>query len=1080
MDYFREKTMVNERLFGEMGSISNAEKIGNEAAHVIEDTINSNNAVGTIIGYYDDKLTILSVSNFLLYNLGYSYEEFEKFSRMSLRNIFYGENTTFLKEERFPNIHGMGEGEMLAKDGTPITVRMYKEDSVDIDGRKIWIMSVRVDWEHENVTLINGAIKSGLWYFDCDKEGKISEVHWSHAFRRILGYNDVYDFPNELESWADLLHPADKDKILNQLFAAINDVTNEKKYNVEYRLKMLDGNYQWFRSNAEIVRRKNGTARRITGIFININDEKKLLMQQKKAEAFHNAFTKTNLCEYYVNLKENTFDSMKNETSILTPFEKSGSWDELIAAFIDNYVCDEYKEEVRKFFIRDYIIRRMKEIQGELNIECCIIVNEKRYWVRNVILHGDKENPDNVIVFLRDITDAKREAEIQKQLSVENEAMGHLIQSVTRLVDHFAVCDLDKDTYEYYMVNIHGDYDPQGKYSNFIEKVAKQYKILSSTENIKDLLLPDNIRKNLSTENDIYRFEYCNMEETIYRSSSFVPLEWKDGRLTKVLWVSIDATQEKKQEMESRAALKDAYQAAERANKAKTEFLTNMSHDIRTPMNAIVGLTAIAGANIDNQEKVLECLSKMTSASRHLLGLINEVLDMARIESGRISLSEEAFNLSELVDNLVDMAKAGIDEHRHNFEVNIKNIEHEDVYGDTLRVQQIFMNLMSNATKYTPDGGNITFSIEEKPDGQSELGCYVFTIEDNGIGMDKEFQKIMFQPFTRADDKRTTKVQGTGLGMAITKNIVNMMNGNIKVESAPEKGTKVTVTIFLRLQNKEVNKVKELVNLPVLVVDDDVSSCESTVTTLNDIGIAGEWVTSGEEAIRRTFERHERHDDYFAIIMDWKMPKMDGIETTRQIRKRVGKEVTIIVLTAYDYSEIETEAREAGVDAFIAKPLFRSRLTATFVKIMNVKQEYSAKDYLKNIKNADYSDKCVLLVEDNELNSEIACEIIGMAGVKIETAENGKEAVEKIENSAPDKYDLVFMDIQMPIMNGYEATAAIRSLPDERAKIPIIAMTANAFAEDVQLAKSTGMNEHIAKPLEIQKLNTIMEKYLGI
>lgn len=1070
--------MLDERIYGEIGNISNAERLGTTAAQTIQKTIKHNNAVGTIIGYYDDKLTILSVSEFLLNNLGYSYEEFEQFSQMSLRNIFYGENTSFLKAERFPKIYGMGEGEMLTKDGTPITVRMYKEDSVDKDGKTIWVMSVRVDWEHENVTLINGAIKSGLWYFDCDKEGKISEVHWSHAFRKILGYKDVYDFPNELDSWADLLHPADKDKILDHLTGAINDVTNEKKYNVEYRLKMLDGTYQWFRANAEIVRRKDGTARRITGIFINIDAEKKALLQQKKAEAFHSAFTKTNLCEYYVNLKDNVFDSMKEENSLMTIFEKSSSWDELIGAFIDNYVCDEYKEEVRRFYIRDYVIRRMREIQGELNLECCIILHGKKHWVRNVILHGDKDDSNNVIVFLRDITEAKREAEIHKQLSVRNEAMGHLIRSVTRLVDHFVVCDLEKNSYEYYMVNIQADYEPQGKYSDFVQKVIKQYKVLSESESMEKLLLPDNLRANLQTEKDIYRFEYCNMEETAYRSASFVPLEWKDDVLIKVLWVSMDVTLEKQQEIEGRKALKDAYQAAERANKAKTEFLTNMSHDIRTPMNTIVGLTAIAGANIDNQDKVLECLGKMTSASRHLLGLINEVLDMARIESGRISLVEEAFNLSELVENLVSMAKTGMDEHGHNFVVNIKNIEHEDVYGDTLRIQQIFMNLMSNSTKYTPDGGNITFSIEEKSNGPSELGCYVFTIEDNGIGMDEEFQKIMFQPFTRADDNRTTKIQGTGLGMAITQNIVNMMNGNIKVKSAPGKGTKFIVTIFLRLQNKEVNKVKELANLPVLVVDDDISSCESAVTTLNDIGIAGEWVTSGEEAVKRTFDRHEKQDDYFAIIMDWKMPKMDGIETTRQIRKRVGREVTIIVLTSYDYSEIEAEAREAGVDAFIIKPLFRSRLTATFMKIMNEKPDCSTKDYLKDMKNADYSDKRVLLVEDNELNSEIACEIIGMTGVKIETAENGKEAVEKIENAEPDRYDLIFMDIQMPVMNGYEATAAIRSMPDERAGLPIIAMTANAFAEDVQLAKSTGMNEHIAKPLEFHKLNMIMEKYL--
>ena len=609
--------------------------------------------------------------------------------------------------------------------------------------------------------------------------------------------------------------------------------------------------------------------------------------------------------------------------------------------------------------------------------------------------------------------------------------------------------------------------------------VCEKYKTIPPADELAVVLTPEHLRKQLTSETDIYKFEYCSEDESSYRSASCVPLEWEDGVLTKVLWVSTDITQEKKQEMEARRALKDAYQAAERANKAKTEFLTNMSHDIRTPMNAIVGLTAIAGANIESQEKVLECLGKITGAGRHLLGLINEVLDMARIESGRISLTEEAFNLSELVDNLIILANPGVEEHHHNFEVNIKNIEHEDVYGDTLRIQQVFMNLMSNSIKYTPDGGNIVFSIEEKPNSQSGLSCYEFTIEDDGIGMDEEFQRIMFQPFTRADDKRTTKIQGTGLGMAITQNIVNMMNGYIRVESAINKGTKFTVTIFLRLQEKELDKIKELANLPVLVVDDDVACCESTVQTLNEIGIAGEWVTSGEDAIARTFARHDRNEDYFAIIMDWKMPDMDGIETTRRIRKRVGREVTIIVLTSYEYSEIEDEARAAGVDAFISKPLFRSRLTATLTRIVSEKPDGSARDYLNDIKKSDYTNRRVLLVEDNDLNSEIAAEIIGMTGVTVDIVENGRQAVEKIEAADEGWYDLVFMDVQMPVMNGYEATAAIRALPGDRGRLPIVAMTANAFAEDVQLAKSTGMNEHIAKPLDFGKLNVVLEKYLG-
>ena len=540
----------------------------------------------------------------------------------------------------------------------------------------------------------------------------------------------------------------------------------------------------------------------------------------------------------------------------------------------------------------------------------------------------------------------------------------------------------------------------------------------------------------------------------------------------------MDVSQEKKAEIESHKALKEAYRAAENASRAKTEFLSNMSHDIRTPMNAIVGLTAIAGANIESQDRVVECLGKITKSSRHLLGLINEVLDMARIESGRISLAEEDFRLPELVDNLLTLTKPAIDEHHHQLEVHIEHIEHEAVCGDSLRIQQVFVNLMSNAVKYTPDGGNITLTIKEKPNGFSELGCYEFSIEDNGIGMTPEFQKIMFEPFSRADDHRTTKVQGTGLGMAIARNIVNLMNGDIQVESAPNKGTKITVTVYLKLQENEKEQEKELLDLPVLVVDDDKTCCESTVATLQEIGIAGEWVLTGKEAVERCYARHETNSDYFAVILDWKMPEMDGIATARKIRERVGEDVTIIILTSFDFSEIEEEARAAGVNAFMAKPLFRSRLTATLRQFTSEKKEENARNYLGDFAKENYAGKRILLVEDNELNREIATEIIGMTGVTIDIAENGKIAVEKVMEAPEKWYDLILMDIQMPIMNGYEATAAIRALAGSRGKVPIIAMTANAFAEDVQLAKNTGMNEHIAKPLDLNKLNDVLKQWL--
>lgn len=540
----------------------------------------------------------------------------------------------------------------------------------------------------------------------------------------------------------------------------------------------------------------------------------------------------------------------------------------------------------------------------------------------------------------------------------------------------------------------------------------------------------------------------------------------------------MDVSQEKKAEIESHKALKDAYRAAENASRAKTEFLSNMSHDIRTPMNAIIGLTAIAGANIESQDRVVECLGKITKSSRHLLGLINEVLDMARIESGRMSLAEEDFSLPELVDNLLTLTKPAIDEHNHQLEVHVEHIEHEAVCGDSLRIQQVFVNLMSNAVKYTPDGGNITLTIKEKPNGFSELGYYEFSIEDNGIGMTPEFQKIMFEPFSRADDHRTTKVQGTGLGMAIARNIVNLMNGDIRVESAPNKGTKITVTVYLKLQENEKEQEKELLDLPVLVVDDDKTCCESTVATLQEIGIAGEWVLTGKEAVERCAARHKTGRDYFAVILDWKMPEMDGIATARRIRECVGEEVTIIILTSFDFSEIEEEARAVGVNAFMAKPLFRSRLTATLRQFTSGKKEKNARNYLEDFAKENYAGKRILLVEDNALNREIATEIIGMTGVTIDIAENGKIAVEKVMEAPEKWYDLIFMDIQMPIMNGYEATAAIRALAGSRGKVPIIAMTANAFAEDVQLAKNTGMNEHIAKPLDLNKLNDVLKQWL--
>lgn len=1057
---------------------SDTVRLGKDAFQAMQETIYHNSGVGTITGYYDAELSILSVSDLLLHNLNHSYASLMEQTKGSLKNLFYKRDAAFLDNARFRQIQGGGESQFLTADGAPVYVRLYKKDAVDTDGTPIWIMSVQMNWAYENLALVNESIHSALWYFECNENGEIVHVNWSHAFRQILGYHDILDFPNKLDSWSDLLHPEDYDRVMQLLLETIADKSNATKFSVEYRLKMQDGQYQWFRASAEVIRRLDGSANRIAGIISNIDAEKRSRMQAQRAAAFHRAFTSANLCEYYVNLEKNTFDTFKVEPSLMTAFEQNHTWDGLVRFFVDNYVVEEDKKSVTDFYNRAYITEKLKGLETELRQECRIVLDGEERWVSNVVMRGEIEDSEYAMIFLRDITESKAETARRMQMASDNASMDLLIKSMVRLLDRFVVCDLENDRYRFY--NLQGEmiYAPTGTHHGFVEQVAVRYKTLEPLAAIDALFSPENIRKNLQGENDIYKFEYCSIDENTYKIGSFIPLEWDGTKLVKALLASMDVSQEKKAEIESHKALKDAYRAAENASRAKTEFLSNMSHDIRTPMNAIVGLTAIAGANIESQDRVVECLGKITKSSRHLLGLINEVLDMARIESGRISLAEEDFSLPELVDNLLTITKPAIDEHHHQLEAHVEHIEHEAVCGDSLRIQQVFVNLMSNAVKYTPDGGNITLTIKEKPNGFSELGCYEFSIEDNGIGMTPEFQKIMFEPFSRADDHRTTKVQGTGLGMAIARNIVNLMNGDIQVESAPNKGTKITVTVYLKLQKNEKEQEKELLDLPVLVVDDDKTCCESTVATLQEIGIAGEWVLTGKEAVERCYARHETNRDYFAVILDWKMPEMDGIATARKIRERVGEDVTIIILTSFDFSEIEEEARAAGVNAFMAKPLFRSRLTATLRQFTSGKKEENARNYLEDFAKENYAGKRILLVEDNELNREIAAEIIGMTGVTIDSAENGKIAVEKVMEAPEKWYDLIFMDIQMPIMNGYEATAAIRALAGSRGKVPIIAMTANAFAEDVQLAKNTGMNEHIAKPLDLNKLNDVLKQWL--
>ena len=524
---------------------------------------------------------------------------------------------------------------------------------------------------------------------------------------------------------------------------------------------------------------------------------------------------------------------------------------------------------------------------------------------------------------------------------------------------------------------------------------------------------------------------------------------------------------------EQNRKLEIALQHEGAANRAKREFLFNMSHDIRTPMNAIIGFTSLAATHIDNREQVLDYLKKISTSSQHLLSLINDVLDMSRIESGKVKIEEKAVHLPDLVHDVRSIIQPNVAAKRLSLFIDTMDIEDEDIITDPLRLNQILLNILSNAIKFTPTGGMISIRIAQKNGAPKGCVCYEFRIKDNGIGMSEEFQKHIFEEFSREESSTVSGIQGTGLGMSITKNIVDLMGGTIALTSEPGKGSEFIVTLcFTRSgQKAEPKQLPQLEGLRALVADDDTNTCLNVSTMLSKIGMRPEWTISGKEAVIRTKYAVEQGDEFSVYIIDWLIPDMNGIEIVRQIRKVIGNRCPIIILTAYDWADIEDEARAAGVTAFCEKPLFLSELRRVLAEPFRA--EPASKPAQPTA--ADLKGKKLLLVEDNELNREIALEILKEAGFVVDTAEDGAVAVQKIKQAAPGQYDLILMDIQMPNLDGYEATRQIRALPDaEKASIPIFAMTANAFEEDRQNALEAGMNGHIAKPLDVPHLLRVL------
>ena len=691
--------------------------------------------------------------------------------------------------------------------------------------------------------------------------------------------------------------------------------------------------------------------------------------------------------------------------------------------------------------------------------------------------------------FLLDCTAQKLQEQRERE-EVERKQL-ELVHALA--IDYSLVCVFDLDTglgsplrisnCEHGILN--SFFDQGASLAEALQKYISTCAFPADREQLSKTCSPEWLREELEHKDTCY-LNYrtsCHGETKYFQLKAVRFGSWESGGQRAAVMGLRSVDEETKKELEKTALLQDALAQANRASKAKTTFLSNMSHDIRTPMNAIVGFTSLALTHIDRRDQVEEYLKKIMTSGNHLLSLINDILDMSRIESGKIHLDEEICSLPEILHSLQNIVLADIRSKQLDFSVDTLDIMDEEIFCDKLRLNQVLLNLLSNSIKYTSAGGSVSMRITQKTGAPQGSGYYEFRIKDTGIGMSPEFVKHIFEPFERERNSTMSGVQGTGLGMAITKNIVDMMNGLIEVRSEQGVGTEFIVSFCFRLSPgaRENQQIPELHNLRALVVDDDFNTCDSVTYMLQQIGMRAEWTLSGREAVLRTRQAVARNDSYCVYIIDWLMPDMNGVEVARRIRKETGGDAPIVILTAYDWADIEEEAKEAGVSAFCRKPLFASELRSCLRSVVSLDGSMPQEEAENHTLPKHHGPTGhILLAEDNELNQEIAVAILEEAGFTVEVVTDGQMAIDKLKNSPPDHFSLVLMDVQMPIMGGYEATRRIRAFSNQKlANIPIFAMTANAFDEDKQEALKAGMDGHIAKPINIETLLETLDRALS-
>ncbi len=989
-------------------------------------------------------------------------------------------------------------------DGTFINLKVgrysYKEEEQNLS---IWLFTDESEDYQRQMgmsdsasNLLHAHVIAGLWYEEFDEKGNRTRCIWSSAFKKLIGYDASFDLKDPWAIWFQRIHPEDRKLVEAEYENKVFNANTKSGYDVEYRMLDTQGEYHWYRDCAYVNRRPDGSPICANGMVMQVDEKHQA--ERRLEEALAEAARQREIMEQYQARRE----------------EQLSIFDALANAYVNVLLIDMANEKIK-------ILKMTQRVQ-DLFTKPADEFYDYRTIQRAYVLH--RVHPDDQAMML----DAISPETVAKKLSEKNEYTGNYtvledgkqryfqfkfvktdsmpyiiggfqnVDDITRRIrqrraqmealcmDYTAVfsCDLMKDTMKTVKVkdtsHTHDHIGMVRSYSEWIKYTFENIIIQGSAPDFLKEMDPQRLMEYFK-DHELFigrhktrpnRVGLMNFEVRV------VPTyQTENSYHVMMAYRPIDdlVASEKKQQEQLSLALA----AAEQSNRAKTTFLNNMSHDIRTPMNAIIGFAALAQTHMDNRAMVEDYLAKINTSSTHLLSLINDILDMSRIESGSVKLEEKTVHIPDLLHDLRSMIQGLAEAKQQGLYIDTQDVEHEDVIVDKLRLNQVLINIISNAIKFTPAGGDIIIRLIEKPCAMKGHTTYEFTIKDNGIGMSQEFIGHVFDTFSREYTSTVSGIQGTGLGMAITKNIVDMMGGEIKVASTEGKGSQFTVTLPVKIANRPVTyePIPALKGSRALVVDDDINTCRSVCKMLRAIGIRPDWTASGKEAILRAQDAAELADEYKVFIVDYLMPDMNGIETVRRIRRVIGEEIPIIVLTAYDWGDFEAEAREAGVTAFVAKPIFMSELRAVLTSPGSVnKEEPKAEEKEKY----DYSGKRILLVEDNELNQEIATAILEETGMIIDTASDGIEAVSIIADAPEDKYDLILMDIQMPRMDGYTATREIRTLPNnKKANIPIVAMTANAFDEDRRKAFETGMNGHIVKPINIKEIAKVLDGVFG-